>query len=247
MSANLKFLSGETVSRLEREIPANLPHYRSGQTASLIKDSELLTSKITAGDPPVLLNSDGSYKPDADASVLVHRWLSNLTPVQASDKRLWTWLAHGPFADYAHLRWGSALVDSEHPSDRVQERWFFRGRGVATFVRSAIARLWWFGELTRVADSGDDPYKLTPVLLRWQDMQQSFLERSFGRSRPLLLCVLQTALKNADRIEAAGNKSTLFQAWAKALNTYGGSFILEAVPPDRLQYIVERHLLEQLT
>ena len=39
----------------------------------------------------------------------------------------------------------------------------------------------------------------------------------------------------------------LARAWAKALNTYGGSFILEAVPPDRLQYIVERHLSESLS
>jgi hypothetical protein len=247
MSANLKFLSGEGASRLEREIPTNLPNYRSGKTASLIKESELLTSKIVAGDPPALLNSDGSCKTDADAAVLVHRWLSNLTPVQASDKRLWTWLAHGPFADYVFIRWKSGLADSEHPADRVLERWFFRGRGVATFVRSAIARLWWFAELTRSNDSGEDPYKLTPALLRWQDMQQAFLERSFGRSRTLLHCVLQTAMKNADGIDSFGNRSELFKAWAKALNTYGGSFILEAVPPDRLRYIVERHLLEQLT
>lgn len=245
MSTNLRFLSTEATARLVAAVEPNLAAYRGGQTASLVKEGELLTSKITAGDPPPLLEADAKCKSDADAAEAVHRWLVHLTPVQAADARLWTWLAHGPFAEYVHTRWGSALKESEQPVDRVLERWFFRGRGVATFVRSAVARLWWFGHLTH--DRGRaNPYELTPVLVTNQDMQQAFLERSFGRSRVFIRTVLDTALKHDAKIATAGNRGDIYKAWAKALNAFGGAFVLEAVPPERLVFIVESKLRDLL-
>ena len=242
---NLEFLSREATDKLARQATANLAAYRSGETGTLILPTECRVSRVEAVAPPVLLDESGEVKSDAEASKLVFQWLSNLTPVQAADERLWVLLTHRHFAAYVHKRWGQSLQGSTRPEDRVMDRWFFRGHGVATFVRNGLSRLWWFGYLT-YDKKRPNPFELTDVLLSLQDIQVAFLERSLGRCRPLLRAVLETVKKHQAALRQTPKSGDVIQEWAKEIRLYGGAYLLDAVPPDRLLYMVESKLRKRL-
>jgi hypothetical protein len=238
---SLEFLSREATDKLAREVASNLDAYRTGQSQTLIRASDCRVSRIDAVGPPDLVDTAGDHKPDAEASQLIFQWLSHLTPVQASDERLWILLTHHVFSRYVHARWGGSLEGSTRPEDRVLDRWFFRGTGVATFVRNGISRLWWFGYLT-YDSKRPNPFELTDILLSLQDIQVAFLERSLGRCKPLLRTVLETVKKNETELRQTPNTGDLIQEWAKEIRLYGGAFLLDAVPPDRLAFVLNRML-----
>jgi len=242
---NLPFLSQEATDRLIRNIPANLGRYRSGETSELINDVDCRASRIEVADPPPLTGTEGSASEDFNASRRVFQWLADLTPVQASDERLWVYLTHRVYPEYVHARWGSALDGSTQPTARVEDRWFFRGEGVATFVRNGLSRLWWFGYLTYDRGLGDH-FEFTEILLGLQEIQVAMLERRFGRSRNVLRAILEI-LKRSNRLEEVPRRGGVIQGWAKDINTYGGAFILDALPQDRLLFVFQRLLKERIT
>lgn len=242
---SLDFLSREATDKLAHEITTDLDAYREGKTAGLIRTADCRVSRVEAVTPPDLLDAKGDPKTDAEASQLIFQWLSNLTPVQAADERLWVCLTHRVFARYVHQRWGSSLEASTQPENRVVDRWFFRGSGMATFVRNGISRLWWFGYATYDCKRAN-PFELTDVLLSLQDIQVAFLERSIGRCKPLLRTVLETVKKYATSLRNTPRSGDVIQEWAKELRLYGGAYVLDAVPTDRLAFVVENKLRARL-
>jgi hypothetical protein len=241
---SLQFLSREATDRLVENVSRNLDAYRSGTTDSLISPGDCRVSNIETAPPPVL-DDLADDKDDAAATQRVFQWLSRLTPVQAADERLWVLLTHRYFANYVHVRWGGGLQRAEKASELVLRRWFFRGGGLATFVQNAISRLWWFGYLT-YDDRRDNPFELTDVLLSLQDIQTAFLERSLGRCRPLLKAVLETIKNHESEFQKAPNRGFVIQQWAKDINLYGGVKVLDAVPSERLAFVVQSKLRARL-
>ncbi len=241
---SLEFLSREATERLARDVAKNLEAYRSGNTAALIVPSDCHISKIETTPPPEL-DDLAEDKQDALATQRVFKWLSHLTPVQAADERLWVLLTHRYFSHYVHKRWSRRLESATKPAELVLRRWFFRGGGLATFVQNALSRLWWFGYLTS-DNKRENSFELTDVLLSLQDIQTGFLERSLGRCRPLLRAVLEAIKKHEDEFRNAPNRSKAVQQWAKEINLYGGAYLLDAVPPERLAFVVQSKLRVRL-
>lgn len=243
---NLEFLSREATDKLAKEVAQNLDVYRSEGTAKLIRPIDCRISKVEVVQPPALLDGNGEEKSDAEAAKLIFQWLSNLTPVQASDERLWVLLTHRYFATYVHRRWGQARFESAaHPENVVLDRWFFRGKGLRTCVHNAISRLWWFGYLTYDRQRSN-PFELTDVLLSLQDIQTAFLERTLGPCRPVLRIVLEAIKKHQTALLGTPKSGDVIQEWAKEIRLYGGAFLLDAVPEERLQYVVESRLKKRL-
>jgi len=241
---SLEFLAREATDRLAENVAKNLEVYRSGNTAALIAASDCHVSKIETAPPP-RLDDLAEDKQDTLATQRVFQWLSQLTPVQAADERLWVLLTHRYFSNYVHKRWGGGLDSATKPAELVLRRWFFRGSGLATFVQNALSRLWWFGYLT-YDNTRANPFELTEVLLSLQDIQTAFLERSLGRCRPLLRAVLEAIKQHENEFGSAPNRGQAVQQWAKEINLYGGAYLLDAVPPERLAFVVQSKLRARL-
>jgi site-specific DNA-cytosine methylase len=197
---NLPFVSREATDRLIRNIPANLERYRSGKTSDLIQDTDCRESKIEVSDPPALTAEHAVPSEDFNASRQIFQWLANLTPVEASDERLWVYLTHRVYGGYVHTRWGSAIEGSKEPEERVLDRWFFRGEGVATFVRNGLSRLWWFGYLTYDRELPDH-FEFTEILLDLQEIQVAMLERRFA-------ALVKTKFNDRFRVQMKGRPAT---------------------------------------
>jgi hypothetical protein len=242
---SLEFLSREAADKLANDVGKNLDSYRTGKTESLIRLSDCRVSRVDTVPAPNLVGATGEPKSDAEASQLIFQWLGKLTPVQAADERLWVLLTHRMFATYLHKRWGKGLERAMQPEALVVDRWFFRGTGVATFVRNGISRLWWFGHLT-YDNQRTNPFELTDVLLSLQDIQVAFLERSLGRCKPLLRVVLETIQKNHANLRTTPKSGDVIQEWAKEIRLYGGAYLLDAVPSERLSFVVQSKLRARL-
>ncbi|MDD5199832.1 MAG: DUF6339 family protein [Terrimicrobiaceae bacterium] len=242
---SLEFLSREATDKLAHEVGTNIEAYRAEKTVDLIRTGDCRMSRVDAVAPPDLLDTKGDYKPDAEASQLIFQWLSNLTPVQAADERLWVLLTHSTFSEYVHKRWGDSLERSEKPTELILDRWFFRGIGLRRLFHNGISRLWWFGWVTH-DNQRANPFELTDALLSLQEIQVAFLERSIGSCKPLLRVVLETVKKHEAALRSTPKRGDVIQGWAKEIRLYGGAYLLDAVPPDRLAFVVERMLRSRL-
>lgn len=145
---------------------------------------------------------------DLDNAIAIYEAYPDLTEVQASDPRLWTYLTHVTLREYVLARWpmvGSCeqiIQDEEKTSaiNFVLSHWFSSGND-RKLRRNAVARLWWAVRLTRAPWeqdpeyfkdlAGGDPYRFTRVLLSTQDIYQQVLERALGRDSRLFISVLE--------------------------------------------------------
>jgi hypothetical protein len=234
---SLRFVSNRALSQLRSEIEANKASYLAGRAGKVLGslDAATLESRIQTDEPPALeMPRDGKLC-DAENVRRVYQWLNDLTPVQASDPRLWVYLSHAPYADYTAARWP---IDPEsNVTDRIRERYFLEGEGLASLVRNSIARLWWFGYLTRDTNQAD-PFELTDVLLSLQDIQMAFLERAIGRSPRILHGALRLWKKLLAERGDVPKQGTVIQQWAKLIRLHGGVVLLDALPDNQLQNLI---------
>ncbi|MEI8213515.1 MAG: DUF6339 family protein [Planctomycetota bacterium] len=215
-------------------IDSNFSRYTSKKTwlsdqktyeKHFLKSSILLNSR-----PNLLLPRDDSNF-DFENAVRVHKCY-DLTPVQASDPRLWARLTHVEAWDYMQMRWP---VDASKKSQYVRQRYFVAGSDSRAIIRNGIARLWWSAEITKDPTSTKDPYKLTRIILSKLDITQQLLERSYGRSRKFVQAVLRFIEQNAEECLNEGQTSRdRIRHLAKQLSLRSGVTILDSMPENNL-------------
>lgn len=234
---SLKFISNRALSQLRGDIEKNRSVYLSGHAGSLLVslDSAIFESRIQVDTCPKLEMPSGGQLYDAENVRRVFQWLNQLTPVQASDPRLWVYLSHGPYVQYTAARW--PIDPDSNVAGRIRERYFIEGEGLASLVRNSIARLWWFGYLTWDKNQ-PDPFELTEVLLSLQDIQMAFLERAIGRSPRILKGALKLWRKLVAERGAIPKQGTVIQQWAKLIRLHGGVMLLDALPDSQLQNLL---------
>lgn len=146
-----------------------------------------------------------------NAKIVFEAFKDKLNPVQASDLRLWAYLAHVQHWDYMVSRWKIDVPDEdddeelddnkrsprEKTIDRVKTRYFFGASRGKAFVRQGIARLYWGAYLT-YDDTSDNPYEYTEFFFNKQDIFTSITERSYARNKVLILATLKELKKHPD-------------------------------------------------
>lgn len=162
-------------------------------------DIEIEDYKLTIGD------SSTDFE---NAKIIYEAYKDKINPVQASDLRLWAYLAHVQHWDYMRKRWPVEVEDEddgeeengkksprEKAIDRVKTRYFF---GSKSFARHGIARLYWSAYLTYDENNKENPYEYTEFLFSEQDIFTSLLERSYARNKVIVLAALKALKKNSN-------------------------------------------------
>jgi hypothetical protein len=91
---------------------------------------KLLTGHGDAPNKSALAESDGIM------AVAVHRAFAGLTPREASDPDLWAWFSVFSVPGYVRWRWPTTSLPA------------LAGRMAGSIRRNALARLWWWAEVT---------------------------------------------------------------------------------------------------
>lgn len=237
----IKAFSNSATSELLEQVEDNFEQYKQDASwaiaamksrgrAVIATRLKPVKNIILLPDPP---NQRGHY--DLENSIRLHQSLPNMTPVQARDPRLWTYLAHDTFWEYMRNRWAVESVrKNENPITYIKTHYFVAQQASRALSRNGIARLWWHGYLT-FDESRSNPYELTNVLLKTLDITQTILERSFGRNRTVRLAFLAYLLEHQELFLRGGDGArSAVRYLAKSLNLHGGACLLDSMSGDDL-------------
>ena len=136
----------------------------------------------------VLLPSLDAKNDEIFNVIAIHNaFKDKITPKQASNPYLWTYLTHCEYWDYTFNRWAKANMSIE----TIKQRFFCgpeEGNRIG-FLRNSVSRLWWFGYMT-YQENSRDPYKLTKLMLTNSDLCQSIIERNFSMNKEIAIGIL---------------------------------------------------------
>ena len=107
-----------------------------------------------------------------------------LTPHQACNKYMWSYLAHDKYWSYTTQRWA---VDA---GASVKTRYFCGGSRNSLSL-NALSRLWWYGYLTYDDENPIDPYHLTRLMTSNTDLCQNLVQRKLSMNKCIVLGILE--------------------------------------------------------
>ena len=174
--------------------------------AILANKTNHLPLPISLGMPDIL-SVVGNRAVDVDNAPIVHEYLGEMDRANASDARLWTYLAFVTYRDYMEKRWPLEVsaTDSNSWKRRVKDRWLLHSGSVSRgkLVRHGIARLWWVAHLTYASDdktgiAKNDSYAYTKEVFKSEDRVFAIFDREVGA----FSVVAQAVLKHAALLES---------------------------------------------
>lgn len=153
-------------------------------------------------------------------------------PVNAADRRLWTYLALITFREYMDARW--PLKNETQWKSRAKERWVMRLPNRRSLVKHGIARLWWLTSLT-YDETGKQPlslrthgdsYAYTRVALSNEDRIQSIFERELGSSPEIMRAILESLVDSSmpagDAVKKVTKEVTLVSGYRELTSLSSG-------------------------
>ena len=210
----LYYMKQKSLDSLQKDISDNLEKYQSN---SLWIDQYFIDKEapkyffdtgIEVDDYQLVIG--GPETDFQNAKIVFEAYKGKLNLVQASDLRLWAYLAHAEHWNYMCNRWKIDAPDEEEEEldddkkssrdkavDRVKTRYFFGSSRGKAFVRQGIARLYWSAYLT-YDENNDNPYEYTEFFFSKQDIFTSITERSYARNKVLILAALRELKKYPD-------------------------------------------------
>lgn len=150
---------------------------------------------IIIPDSVELVMPEGRDLKDIENTKIIFEAYRSLTPTQASDPRLWTYLTHVTYWKYMKKRW--PFSDAKKPFNRIRDRYFLRSLKLETLTRNGLSRLWWYGFLT-YDENRKNPWELTETLLSRADLAVGITERALGCNANIRIAVLEFLSENPD-------------------------------------------------
>lgn len=177
-------------------------------------------------------------KYDLENSKILFEAYKDLTRIQATDSRFWTYLSHVTYWDYMNRRNPIKLQHDDKKSKYILEHWFLNGLNPNTLFRQGISMLWWGAFLT-YDSSLDDPYKLTKELFSMLDYTRTLVTSMQGRNNVFTRALLKYVLKNP-RVFSS-HKETKVRLLAKYMNRKGGHILLPTLTEPELLAMFKKY------
>jgi len=178
--------------------------------------------EITKADSINLLIPDSVSLYDFENSVRVYEAYKDLTPLQASDIRLWTYLTHVDLYKYVSNRWPSVRDKrATNPTKYILDHWFISSPSQTNFLRHSIAGLWWAAYLT-YDETREDRYELTKLIYRQLDVPQRTLGTyNLARHKEAVIGILEYIQQNPATFK--NNYQNKLRFVTRYLNQIGGT------------------------
>jgi len=195
----LKYFKSAYVDKIYRDL-INSQNYSNYTVENFDFDENFVGN---TGIKVLMKASLDASKSDIENSITLYSALKELTEVQASDERLWTYLSHVYFWKYMRERWPAEKADE--PTNRIKDRYFLRNLSLRSITRNGLSRLWWYAYLT-YKESDSDPHRYLRVLLKRQDLVVGITERALGSNENIRFGLLEF-LEEQQKIASNENAS----------------------------------------
>lgn len=174
--------------------------------------------------------------------------MRTLTPLQATNKYMWTCLAHTVYKEYVLHRWFDddkfdALSD-EKKAKRIFSR-FFATSNERSLNNNAIARLWWYGFMSYDAQNRSNPFHLTEVLVGNTKFCTDFMLSHCCWNRSVGKGVLRAAADLIPQLNKNEGISGYYRRLKKYLNRYGAVTSLYFLNEDDIYNLSMEYLQKQ--
>ena len=98
-----------------------------------------------------------------ESAIALYESYKNLTPLQASSRTFWIYLAHADLYEYMRKRWAiEEMKVGADPTSFILTHWFFKN-GI---MENHLAGLWWSVKCSIDENDTENPYKYTSFLFR---------------------------------------------------------------------------------
>ena len=172
--------------------------------------------------------------------------LKNLTPQQAADERLWTYLCHMEYPRYVARRWLTSRPESNDDAARKVRNHFF-ARGNRPLIRdNALSRLWWLGSIAHEVEA-DAPHEFLERLLHRQDVRSALIERPSVSMNRQVLSSINVVMRDYWQQDKSLFERKPFRTWMVGLNRRGGVVLLDALPKEPLAELLEEEARRALS
>ena len=227
----LGYFTEEAYDKLLHDIPNNAERYSEkeewlpayfGSTTDYYKMSAVDVSMFVPAYTPGKKDDAQKSQEDLVNTRLIHSAFRSLSPLQASNKYMWTYLCHAipEYRDYIRDRW---MQDERE--NTIKNRFFVTTPG-SLLNDNALSRLWWYGYLTYDPQSRN-PYALTEILFTNQtictDVMDTLNRMNLDRMRGVLLAIRD--FKN--EISDSEGITEYFRECKKYLNHYAAVTTME--------------------
>ena len=244
----LGFFTEDSYDRLLGDIQSNedkylsaedwLPEYFSG-TKDYYKTSSVKVSDFCPQFTPGRKDNKQKSEDDLVNTRLIYDTFRKLTPLQATNKYMWTYLCHAipEYRAYIRDRW---MLQTRENTIRSH---FFVTTRDTLLNDNALSRLWWYGHLTYDSNNSN-PYELTEILLTNQtictDVMDTYNIMSFNRLRGVLLAIRDFKQLLGDR----EGITEYFRECKKYLNHYAAVTTLEFVDSDEIRDLAFNYMIK---
>lgn len=184
-------------------------------------------------------NDSNKSTEDLTNTRLIYEAFRTLTPLQASNKYMWTYLCHAipKYRDYIRNRW----MTTER-SNTIKTR-FFVTEASSLINDNALSRLWWYGYLTYDKDSANH-YDLTNILFINQtictDVMDTLNRMNFNRIKGVLLAISEFKDKLGDN----EGITDYFRECKKYLNHYAAVTTLDYLDADEIRILALDYMVK---
>lgn len=241
-----RFLRYESVEDLRSRIRDNLALYRGGDFQFLAVDTARffeLSVEIDENAWNSLLPPSGAVLYEPENCVVLYTSMSAISPSEARDERLWTYLTHTYLLEYSRSRW-PIPADDDAAAAHVQTHFFSRDKRQIE-RDNAASRLWWMAHLcSRVAALPlEDALKV--VLFR-ADLRASILERPTTSQVGNLFSAIVEKLHASFEGKKALLQRSKYRRFMREINAVGGFKLLDCLSREQLAPILASILVEKL-
>lgn len=197
-------------------------------------DSKYMTETKIEFPSISLVNTGDKTKDDFQNTVKIYNALGKiLTPRQACNKYMWSYLAQETFYEYASQRW---LVEK---GAAIKTR-YFCGESRNALSLNAISRLWWYGYLTYDESNPSNPYHLTELLTSNTDLCQNLIQHSYSMNKNVALGFLDAVeqfIKERNNFTEDIERRTI-----KFVNRYGGVAVIDVLSRSEIKCLVYNYM-----
>lgn len=244
----LGYFTEEAYDKLLHDISQNAEQYSSneewlqtyfGSSDNYYKMSSVDVSRFNPYYTPGKKDDEQKSREDLNNTRLIYEAFRSLTPLQASNKYMWTYLCHAvpEYRAYIQDRWLQ-----EARENTIKSRFFVTTPG-SLLNDNALSRLWWYGHLTYDRNSSNH-YALTEILFTNQtictDVMDTFNRMNYDRMRGVLLAIKDFK----EELSENEGITEYFRECKKYLNHYAAVTTLEFLDSDEIRNLAFNYMMK---
>lgn len=236
----LMYLDQEAIDEIKMNFSQYKKHFSDKTNEWFIKHFSskgwLKESKLVFDDLNMDYNDDYGISDEKNVQI-VYEAFKELSPVHASDERIWAALLFGPLWDYVQYRRKEEL-ESGNERDILNTFFFMRGTKRSCFM-NCVSRLWWTGFLLYDKENKQNHYEMVNLICESAFASNIILlsSNNFASNKNVILGMLECI--NDRRLTGEKIGRYHYVEVNKYLNCLGGTILLDTLTRQEVKSIVK--------